>query len=562
MKYVKTNIIILYIIIFLGNQTIFPIESVQANQPNNNFSDIQATHKLTDMPLFFTENQGQWDDIVQFRANSVGATMWFGSDAAYYQFTRIIESEISNSFDDVTLNMSKDLHQVESYETMLIKAKFIGANKNPQMVGVDMIDYKCNYYLGNDQSKWATNVPNYNAVLYEEIYDGIDLKYYDNGKQQMEYDFIVSPGADFSQIKIQYEGVESIAINNNGELIVTTMWGEVVEQRPVIYQVENNKRVPIDGSYIQKSDNSFGFALSSTFDSSIPLVIDPVLSYSTYLGGNQSDFGTAITVDASGAAYVTGHSSSTNFPMLNPYQIGDGSTDIFITKLNSSGTGLVYSTYLGGSSSEAAGGIAVDASGVVYLSGRTSSADFPTHNPYQGTLNGDAEDAFVVKISSGGDSLIYSTYLGGNNTDYVSDIAIDALGSAYVIGATVSTDFPTYNPYQGTILGATWDVFITKLNSSGDSLAYSTYLGGSGSDWGHGIAVDGLGFAYVVGYTYSSNFPTLNAYQGSKAIGKDVFVAKLSSAGNSLIYSTYIGGNDVDAELVNKNETHFLIISS
>ena len=424
---------------------------------------------------------------------------------------------------------------------MMIKANFMGANPNPQMVGVDMIDYKCNYFIGNDESKWRTDVPNYTAVLYEQVYDGIDLKYYGNGKQ-MEYDFIVEPGADFSQIKIQYDGAESVSVNDNGELVVKTMWGEVVEQKPVIYQIENGSRIAVSGDYDIKGTSAFGFKMTGDFDSSLPLVIDPVLSYSTYLGGNNADYGNSIAVDASGSAYVTGLTYSTDFPTLNPYQTDQADYDLFVTKLSSSGNSLIYSTYLGGSNEDRGYSIAVDGSGSAYVTGRTYSTDFPTLNPYQTDQSG--ADVFVTKLSSSGSSLIYSTYLGGDSWDEGYSIAVDGSGSAYVTGYTLSTDFPTLNPIQ--TYQAYEDVFVTKLSSSGNSLVYSTYLGGSGEDKGHSIAVDGSGSAYVTGYTFSTDFPTLNPYQTTFHGVIDVFVTKLSSSGNSLVYSTYLGGSSFD----------------
>lgn len=250
MKKIFFVFIITLLILFSTTQTTLSNESIKTDWTNNNLSEIQVNKNLASMPLSFTENQGQWDDKVKFRANAGGATMWFASDGAYYQFTRTIESEEStggqtpsSAHDDMT-----EQHQQDFIETMMIKANFVGANQSPQMIGVDMTEYKCNYFIGNDESKWATDVPNYQAVMYEEIYNGIDLKYYGNGTH-IEYDFIVSPGVDFSQIKIQYEGAESISINDNGELVVTTMWGEVVEQRPMIYQVVDGSRTHIDGAY-------------------------------------------------------------------------------------------------------------------------------------------------------------------------------------------------------------------------------------------------------------------------------------------------------------------------
>jgi len=474
--------------------------SAAASNLDNN---SQTMRSLSRMPLAFTANQGQWDEQIKFRANAGGATI----------FNRTVQSEDSDpiSIVDKRYGMMPD-RQPKTVETMMIKANFISANSNLIIVGLDMMEYKCNYFIGNDPKQWHTDVPNYQAVVYKEIYEGIDLKYYGNGKQ-MEYDFIVSPGADFSQIKIQYEGAESIAINANGELVVTTKWGEVVEQRPVIYQLENNIRIAVEGEYRLRGTSSFGFELSG-YNPALLLVIDPVLSYSTYLGGGGLDIGNGIAVDETGAVYVTGYTNSSNFPTFNPYTgTYQGSTEVFISKLSSSGNSLIFSTYLGGvlSGVDQGRGIAVDRTGAVYVTGRTNSIDFPTFNPYQQTYQG-SDDAFITKLSSSGNSLIYSTYLGGTNSDAGSGIEVDESGEAYVTGHTSSTDFPTLNPYQGTHQGSN-DVFVTKLSISGNSLIYSTYLGGSDNDFANGIAVDANGAVHVTGTTRSTNFPTTGDYQ-------------------------------------------------
>ena len=519
---------------------------------------------LASMPLAFTENQGQWDDQVLFRANAGGATMWFTKDGAYYQFTRRISKtddisgiasdrrergnpphspEVTLSDPFVTLSgVEGRFNQPDNIETMMIKASFVGTNPNPRMVGEEEMDYKCNYFLGNDPTKWRTDVPNYSAVVYEDIYPGIDLKYYGNGKQ-MEYDFIVSPGANPSQIMVQYEGAKSVSVNSAGELVVETDWGEVIEQQPVVYQLSGSDRVSVAGEYALKGDRAFGFELPDGYNADLPLVIDPMLVYSTYLGGNNDDVGYAIAVDASGAAYVTGVTYSTDFPTLNPYQPYQGGWDVFVTKLSASGDSLVYSTYLGGNDWDKGRGIAVDASGAAYVTGVTASTDFPTLNPYQPYQGG--YDVFVTKLSSAGNSLVYSTYLGGSNNELGFGIAVDASGAAYVTGWTWSTDFPITPDAHDTSHNGNRDAFVTKLTSSGSGHIYSTYLGGSSNDVGWGIAVDASGAAYVMGYyTQSTDFPTTpDAHDTSYNGNRDAFVTKLSSFGNSLVYSTYLGGN-------------------
>ena len=526
---------------------------------------------LASMPLAFTENQGQWDDQVLFRANAGSATMWFTRDGAYYQFTRRIPGHSSESGNPVGVGqyphasdrfdhepvqpvphssavgsydpVSRHHSEPDNIETMMIKANVVGSNPRATVRGVGLMEYKCNYFIGNDPSKWRPDVPNYRAVVYKDIYPGIDLKYYGNGKQ-MEYDFIVSPGADPSQIQVRYEGVKGISVNDAGELVVKTEWGTVTELKPFVYQLDGSERTLVKGEYTLASDNTFGFNLKDGYNPKLALVIDPILSYSTYLGGISNDYGNAITVDATGAAYVTGSTKSADFPTLNEYQTNQGIEDVFVTKLSSSGSSLVYSTYLGGSSFEEGNGITVDAAGAAYVTGKTISSDFPTLNPYQTYQGGD--DAFVTKLSSSGSSLVYSTYLGGSGYERGYAIAVDAAGVAYVTGNTTSSDFPTLNPYQ-TYQGD-WDVFVTKLSSAGSSLVYSTYLGGSSADDGWGVAVDTAGAAYVTGRTFSSDFPTHNPYQTYQG-GYDAFITKLSSSGSSLIYSTYLGGSNSDYDV-------------
>ncbi len=506
---------------------------------------IQASSLTAAAGLNFTENRGQWDERVQFRANAGGATMWFTNEGAVYQFTRSIPRDDAG-LDDPTDRMDHfQDHEPDSVESIAIKASFVGANAAPRMTGMEMLDYKCNYFYGNDPNSWHTDVPNYRAIVYEDVYSGIDLKYYGNGKQ-MEYDFIVSPGADHSQISVRYEGAKSLSVNADGELVVETDWGEVIERRPVVYQVQNGTRKTIDAEYLLAGDNSFGFSLGKDYNPALPLVIDPVLSYSTYLGGSTRDEGYAIAVDSLGNAFITGLTRSIDFPTEGEYQTYQGGRDAFVTKLNSSGSALIYSTYLGGSDDERGYGISVDGSGNAYITGYTGSTNFPTKGAYQATLLGPHGDAFVTKLNSSGNALVYSTYLGGGSDFEIGHgIAVDTSGNAHVTGHTASADFPTEGAYQTSHGGDIYDAFVTKLNSSGNALVYSTYLGGSNQEEGYGIAVDGSGSAYVTGYTRSANFPTKGGYQAFQG-DADVFVTKLTSSGNDLVYSTYLGGSASD----------------
>jgi len=513
------------IILLLFN--LIPVFSAIASASPESTQNLQIMKNVTSMPLAFTENMGQWDEQVLFRADAGGATMWFTKEGAVYQFIRRIPKDDTGSGYPIDpMNRYHD-QEADSMESIAIKASFIDANPNPKMFGSEMMEYKCNYFIGNDPDQWHTDVPNYRAVIYEEIYTGIDLKYYGNGRH-MEYDFIVSPGADPSQIAIQYEGALSLSVNAGGELVVETEWGEVIEQKPVIFQVQDGARNMVEGEYFLTGSNSFGFSISDNYNPELPLVIDPVLSYSTYLGGSENDYGYGIAVDNSGNAYITGYTPSQDFHTY----------DVFITKLNSSGNDLIYSTYLGGSHWDWGYAIAVDDSGNAYITGYTLSSDFPTVGEYQAYQGG--WDVFITKLNSSGNDLIYSTYLGGSDDDYGLAISIDDSGNAYITGITASSDFPTVGEYQ-TYQGE-YDVFITKLNSSGNDLIYSTYLGGSDDDYGFGIAVDNSGNAYITGYTYSSDFPTVGEYQTDQG-SDDVFITKLNSSGDDLIYSTYLGGS-------------------
>ena len=526
------------------------IAGVSPVQGNENIDRAWVTQNLTSMPLAFTQNMGQWPDSIRYRANAGGATMWFTQGGAYYQFTRRV-ARVGESTDDLQggsqLAVGNDWseNRSDSIETVMIKASFVSANPAPRMTGGTMLEYKCNYFIGNDPIGWHADVPNYGAVVYEEVYPGINLKYYGNGKQ-MEYDFIVSPGANPSQIHVRYDGAGSVQVDTNGRLVVRTQWGEVTEEQPIIYQLADGERHLIKGEYILHGDNTFGFALTEDYDRDLAIVIDPILSYSTYLGGSGDDYGGRIAIDNSGNAYLSGATMSSNFPVYNPIQgtYGGGYFDVFVTKLNSSGNAVLYSTYLGGNREDFGWGIAVDAGGNVYITGESFSANFPTYNGYQVTFGGGDCDAYVAKLNSLGNGILYSTYLGGSLEDYSSDIAIDGSGNVYITGSTASLNFPLSNAYQTIYGGGRFDAFVAKLDGSGNTLLYNTYLGGRGLEWGRGIAVDPDGDAYITGYTSSVNFPLQNAYQATYGGGtNDVLVAKLNSSGNTLLYSTYLGGS-------------------
>jgi len=471
-------------------------------------------------PLYFEPNLGQFDPRVRYASRGGGYSL-FLTDA------------------DAVLVLER------AHRQWAVRMKLEGGRVPAQWEAEEKQPGLSNYFLGNDPAKWRTNVPNYARVRARDIYPGIDLICYGN-QRQLEYDLVVEPGADPSRVQLAWEGADSLRLNEAGDLVLATPLGEIVQKRPRVYQQLGGRQVEVASHYVLSRHNRVRFELAR-YDRHRPLRIDPlVLAYSTFLGGGSDDYGYSIAVDAAGSAYVTGYTASTNFPTFAAGQSSkEGTFNVFVTKLSPSGSSLAYSTYLGGSLMDQGWGIAVDATGAAYVAGQTTSADFPTLSAFQSALAG-STNAFVAKLSPSGSSLVYSTYLGGSGADIGYGIAIDSTGAAYVTGQTSSTNFPTHGAYQSSLAGAQ-DAFVTKLAPTGDSLVYSTYLGGSGQDTAYCIAIDASGAAYAAGTTASSNFPTASAYQTTLKGLQNVFVTKLTPAGNALAYSTYIGGHSVDA---------------
>ena len=363
----------------------------------------------------------------------------------------------------------------------------------------------------------------------------------------MEFDFIVAPGADPALIRMGFEGADSLRISPEGELLLHVPGGTVVQHAPVIYQELDEGRQTVAGSYTLHGENEVRFQVAA-YDRTDPLIIDPILSYGTYLGGSLNDEAYGIAVDGAGNSYIMGSTKSTNFPTAGTagaYQTAyqGGTHDVFVTKINAAGDAVIYSTYLGGNDDDGGlgvGGIAVDASGNAYITGAATS-NFPTKNALQGTSPG-SPSAFVTKLSVDGSDIDYSTYLGGSGLDAGMGIAVDVAGNAYVTGRTTSGNFPTSaTPFQPTN-GGSYDAFVTKLDASGTTLVYSTYLGASSYEFSSGIAVDATGQAHISGTTGSSNLPGASPPLSGSS---DAFVAKLSANG-SVLYSMYLGGSSTE----------------
>jgi hypothetical protein len=501
-------------------------------------SDSPAVNRLAEMPLRFAPNHGQAAEAVEFIAHPPGYDLL------------ITRNEAIVSFRDP---------QKEA-----LSMRLVDSNPSARVRGVDELAGKTNYIRGNAPSRWVTDVPAFRSVILEEAYPGIDVVYYGN-ETGLEYDLKIEPWADPSRVTLRFEGSERVEIDGQGKLVITTRGDErVTHHSPIAFQEKGGQAWPVKAEFEIRNASEVGFRVEE-YDRAAPLTIDPVVTYSTYLGGGVLDEVLDVAVDGAGNVYVCGLTFSADFPTRSAFQStpkpnleGMPTADVFVTKLSPSGESVVYSTFVAGSMFDQGASIAVDASGSAVVAGYTTSTDFPTQSAFQSQLAGE-EDAFVFKLNPTGNALIYSTYIGGSINDRGNAVALDQTGNAYLTGVTGSADFPTRNAlFPGCDCLARTDAFVTKLNPSGSALVYSTYLGGGGTirggtDVATGIAVDQSGNAYVCGSTSSSNFPTVNAIQPSfnddLSQGfelTDGFITKLNSAGTALLFSTYLGGTGVD----------------
>ena len=477
---------------------------------------------LADLPLAFELNTGQAGQDVRFVTRGPRGQLLLGPREAV-----LITSSAKFRF------------------------KFAGANPRAKIRGEQQLIERHNYLLGNDCAKWHTDVPTFRRVTYEDIYPGINLTYYGN-HHEIEYDFAVAPGGDPDAIRLVFDRDVSKRIAINGDLVLRKGRHEIAERQPQVYQDINGTRQMVAGHYVFRSQSEVGIEVGD-YDKSRPLIIDPTLVFSTYLGGSGDDLGSSIARDSNGGIYVTGTTSSANFPTHAPaFPNNKGLSDIFVTKFDGASGNILYATYIGGSGLDRADGIATDSNGNAYVVGRvdSSSTDFPTTlGSFAPTYRGGDFDGVVFKLNSQGNGLVYSAFLGGEENDSTEGIAVDANGVAYVTGGTKSNSFPTsVGTYQGSRAGDT-DAFLTKINAAGSALLYSTFIGGSGTDRGSGVAIDGNGFAYLAGYGASPDFPTEDPFQAGFGGSFDAFVAKFDTNAtgiNSLVFCSNLGGTGDD----------------
>ena len=489
------------------------------------------TASYEQLPLHFEANRGQAHEEVEFLARGAGYGVYLTANEAVLALS-------------TQMRASASLRPA----TAAVRVVIVGGDRDAAAVAQDELPGKANYFIGADPGEWHVGVPTYARIRYRDVYPGIDLVYY--GRQgQLEYDFVLAPGADPTRIALRFDGAARIEIDAQGDLLLHTSVGALRQKKPVIYQIVDGARREIAGAYVIASRRRVQFSVAA-YDSSRPLIIDPVvLSYATFIGGSGTDYGVGLAVDADGSVYTAGLAASVDFPTASgAFQPAyGGSGDAFVVKLDPTGSALVYATFLGGSAHEHAEQIAIDGSGSAYVLGHTLSTDFPTTPDAVQTYPGGLDDVFVAKLDPDGGALAYSTYLGGSAIDFGLAISIDPHGHAHATGYTESQNFPVTAEATEPIASGANDAFVTKLNPAGTGAVYSTYLGGGRQDYGRGVAIDPSGHAYVAGSTDSFDFPTTpGVYRTTFAGGwDDPFVTKLTPAGN-VVYSTYLGGSRDD----------------
>jgi hypothetical protein len=469
------------------------------------------------LPLAFEKNVGQSGPSTDFVARA----------SAYQVSLRSSGVQLARS---ICASSSKCTNE-------LVRLRLVYGSTDAAGIAEEELPGRVNYYVGNQVANWHTDIPTFSRVKYRSVYPGIDVVYY-GANGHLEFDFVVAPHADPHRIEMELDGISKTKLDKSGDLITETALGLKL-QAPKIYQLIDGQRRDVNGKFLLTSRRHIRFQIGS-YDHESPLMIDPVVSYSTYLGGSGRDEAAGIGLDSSGNVIVAGTTTSTDFPIASAAQgVNNGSSDFVITKLNGSGTALLYSTYLGGSSMETAGAIAVDAQGNAYVTGTSDSTNFPTTpGAFATTCSGVCNTPVVAKLSPNG-ILLFSTYIGGGNTA-AGAIAVDSAGNSYITGTTASDDFPVVNAFQPTYAGSintsSRNAFVAKLNASGTGLLFSTYLGGVGESGGRGIAVDSSGSAYVVGST-NSDFPVKNPLTSDGG----AFLTKFTPDGSALVFSTLLG---------------------
>jgi hypothetical protein len=537
------------------NQRVRPPQALSENRRQ------QAFTAYGNLPLTFVENRGQTDGRVRYYAQRGNFAVYFTPEEVVFSFRKPSPTSgrlSRTSASSATLSAPRD----QPSNGAVLALRFVHANSQVALEAEERAPGEVSYFRGNDPARWQTGLPQYSQVVYRELWPGVDLRLREHAKS-LKYEFRVRPGARPSNIRLAYTGASGVRLDGSGALLIESPAGVLRDAPPVAYQEISGVRVPVESRYVLNAAGEYGFAVGAQYQPGYELIIDPGVAYSTFLGGTSDEIGNGIAVDAAGNAYIVGTTQSPDYPTTAGAFKRTGAasnfSDVFVAKLNPTGTALVYSTFIGGSDLDWGRAIAIDAAGNAYIAGQTKSSGFPTTNGAFDRTFGipancprcavDNYDAFVTKLNATGSALVYSTFLGGaSDIDDALGIAVDAAGSAYVTGETASADFPTTPGAFRTTRNGADDAYVTKLNPAGSALVYSTFLGGSQVDFGVRIAVDASNNAYVLGNTSSPDFPTTaGAFDTTQNGGFDIFVTKLNAAGSALVYSTFLGGAGFDS---------------
>lgn len=504
-------------------------------------SNISLTNNYNRIPLFFESNDGQFRKDVKYHANGHGYSLFLTNSEAFFRLKKINGDESIQN---------------------IVSMKFLDFNPGIKIVGLNKLQGKSNYYIGNDPSNWHANISHYHKVRYENIYSGIDLIFYGNNNN-IEFDFVIHPGGDFEEIKFKINGIDELKLDKNKNLVLSIGTDSIIFRRPGVYQSLNNKIDYVTGEYRIDLNNEVHFNVAD-YNPLLALVIDPVVSYASYLGGSMTDEAKGIALDTEKNIYITGNTYSSDFPISGALVGVAEGTNILVTKISADGQSIIYSTILGGRYGDRSADIQVGRLGSAYICGSSSSYDdlstteinegFPIINGFRDDISDHySTDALAFKLKSDG-NLVYSTFLGAPDEDKADVLAIDSDSCMYLIGTTLasigSPNFPIKNAFQPNRGGYDYDGFVAKIDPSqaGDaSLIYSTFLGATGDDILNDIAVDKNGNAIIVGRVWGNNFPLVNAMYTTKKGDYDAFVTKLNSKGNQAVFSTYIGGDENDA---------------
>jgi hypothetical protein len=524
----------------------------------------QAFSAFGNLPLSFIENHGQIDHRVRYYAQRGNFGVYFTADQVVFSLEKPPSAPRLQQHAASNLRMvptALDTQQSRPSQKAALNLRFLGATANSVLSAEDRAPGEINYFRGNDPAHWQTGVPQYSQVVYRELWPGVDLKVQDHEKT-LKYEFHLRPGAQVSNIRLAYSGASSVKLDGSGTLLVESNTGLLRDAAPVAYQEIAGKHVPVESRYVlNNTTGEYGFAVAN-YNPAYELIIDPSVAYSTFLGGTSHEIGSGIAVDSAGNTFIVGITQSPDFPATAGAFRRTGAagnvSDVFVAKLNSTGSALIYATFIGGSDFDFGRAIAIDSAGNAYIAGQTKSANYPTTKGAFDTVfkvpgncprcNVDNYNAFVTKLNATGSALVYSTFLGGGqDLDDALGIAVDASGDAYVTGETASSDFPTTRGAFQTVKAGSDNAYVTKFNPTGSALVYSTFIGGSQVDFAVRIAVDASNNAYVTGDTSSPNFPTTAGAFDTVSNGSfDVFALKLNAAGSGLIYSTFLGGSGSD----------------